>query len=705
MSIRWKLLVVLLIFSLTPLLVNITLNQRVVRQLQDTFSDKTGALLTRIIGNDLQQTTRDFAKILSLEMHSMEMGLKNLARRAERSLTEDSLNTPHIYFNDDFNDPHRAPDGLIPSSKFIRQVTPVEDSAIAVSMEHQVFMLAPGIDRRAVGMDIVRLNSLLGIHQELDHAFGERIYWQYVRLISGVQTIFPGHGNAPQNFIVGIEQWFQLAKDRGRLGWSIPHIDAASGKLVITVSIPLRRPEGTFAGVAAVDLAILKVLLLDVPPSQWTRYTIFYLVSVGKKHKSGNPGFQILAKQGETQSARWVSSRNPEWLTSSNHQQMKRFFDDFQANKYGLTKMPFEEEDSVWAYAHINRDISLIAIAPEKTSNMHLTRTHKRITRWMFLDTFVSATVVIVILVVIALWRSQSLIRPFLVMVEAVQKLARGDFSSRMDYNTGDERDLVANAFNKMVPQLEDRIRMHRALEVAQQVQQTLLPDKNPDFPGFDIVGKVVYCDETGGDYFDFLPYRVGEHSRLGIVVGDVSDHGIGAALLMATARSLIRSLAETTGDLAQRITWVNRLLSADVQRTGNFMTLFYLEITAESPTIRWVRAGNDPAIILTTNTMCFEELAGAGMVLGVDGDYLYKHYERIILPQETIILIGTDGIWDTQNCEGEMFGKKRVREILQSVAHETAKEIQNTLLKALAAFRGDMIQEDDVTIVIIKSV
>ena len=124
MSIRWKLLVILLIFSITPLLVYFALNQRVVRQLQDTFSEKTIALLTRIMENDLQQTARDYAQILGLEMYAMEMGLKNLARDAERSSIENSTATSQIFFTDDFNNLHRAPDDLIPSSKFMRHLTP-----------------------------------------------------------------------------------------------------------------------------------------------------------------------------------------------------------------------------------------------------------------------------------------------------------------------------------------------------------------------------------------------------------------------------------------------------------------------------------------------------------------------------------------------------------------------------------------------------
>ena len=706
MSIRQKLLIILLVFSVTPLLVFIGVNQRVTHQLQKTVFDRNTVLLARIMGRDLQQTAQDFAKILSLEMRAIEIALKNLVRDAERALSENAAASSPIFFVEDFRNPLKAPDDLTPLSKiFNRQVNSIENRSIAVSLKHQAFLLPPGIDKRTVKKDLVCLSRLLGLHQALAHEFGEYIYWQHIAMANGIGTVYPGHGGNYRQGILGGESRFQFTKELGGLGWDRPHIDAATGQMVITVSSPFRRPDGTFAGVAGIDFSILKVLELDKPSSQWSRHTRFFLVSSQVKPQQETLGFQIFARQDQKQSIRWHASPNAARLVSSDHEQMKQFIGDFQVHRSNLITMPYEGERSIWTYAQVGNGLSLLLIAPEKTVDLKLKRTPKRIRRWQRLDTVVSAAAVIAILIVIAFWRSRALVNPILVMVKAVQQLAGGDFSTRMDLNTGDERDLVANAFNKMVPQLEDRMRMHRALGVAQEVQQNLLPDEKPDLLGFDIAGKSIYCDETGGDYFDFLPCGEENNDRLGIVVGDVTGHGIGAALLMATARAFIRSLSSQPENLAQRITQINRLLAADVRHTGNFMTLFYLEITAGSRTIRWVRAGNDPAIVFNSAAGTFEELAGPGLVLGVDEGYRYEQFEKNIIPQETIIFIGTDGIWETHNGEGKMFGKQRLCEILKNVAHESAREIQETVIKALADFRGDIAQEDDVTMVVIKRV
>ncbi|MBW2580703.1 MAG: SpoIIE family protein phosphatase, partial [Deltaproteobacteria bacterium] len=287
-------------------------------------------------------------------------------------------------------------------------------------------------------------------------------------------------------------------------------------------------------------------------------------------------------------------------------------------------------------------------------------------------------------------WFAHAMIRPFFVMVEAVKRLAKGDFSARIKINTGDERDLLAKAFNEMVPQLEDRIQIRKSLEVAKEVQQNLLPQEIPNLRGFDIAARSVYCDETGGDYFDFFPC-------------EDEGHGVGAALLMATARALIRGLVTRPENLAESLTQVNSLLAADVRDSGRFMSLFFLMIEEDSRLISWVRAGHDPAILYDPATDTVEELMGPGMVLGVEEDYFYEHVEKTVETDGTIILMGTDGIWETHNGEGEMFGKDRLSQIIRNNDHKSSGAILEAVLEAVSDFRGDAEQEDDITIVVIK--
>ncbi|MEE9529595.1 MAG: PP2C family protein-serine/threonine phosphatase, partial [Syntrophobacteria bacterium] len=241
------------------------------------------------------------------------------------------------------------------------------------------------------------------------------------------------------------------------------------------------------------------------------------------------------------------------------------------------------------------------------------------------------------------------------------------------------------------------------ALEVAEEVQQNLLPQKNPSIEGFDIAGKSIYCSQTGGDYYDFLNVPEGSRGRFSIVVGDVTGHGIEAALLMTTARALIRSRAFQPGTISQVVTDVNRHLTLDVYGTGRFMTLFYLTIDPANQSLQWVRAGHDPAIFYDPATYTFEELRGSGMALGVDEDWQFEENEKTGLVKGQIVVVGTDGIWETQNPKGEMFGKDPIYNIIRQNAAASASEILNAIVDALKRFQKDREPEDDVTLVVIK--
>ena len=249
------------------------------------------------------------------------------------------------------------------------------------------------------------------------------------------------------------------------------------------------------------------------------------------------------------------------------------------------------------------------------------------------------------------------------------------------------------------MPRLEEHLRMSKALGVAHEVQQSLLPDGDPTLQGFDIAGTSLYCDETGGDYYDFIHMS---EDKLAVIVGDVSGHGVSSALLMATARALVMQRASMPGPAASIINDVNKQLSLDTYETGNFMTFFYCELKALSHEIRWVRAGHDPALIYKPESDEFDELKGQGLALGID--YTFEYEESLYaLNLDQIIVIGTDGIWEMLNEQGEMFGKDRLKMIIRGNSSMTAKEILALIDDTLRKFRGSAQLEDDVTMVVIK--
>ena len=247
--------------------------------------------------------------------------------------------------------------------------------------------------------------------------------------------------------------------------------------------------------------------------------------------------------------------------------------------------------------------------------------------------------------------------------------------------------------------------RMLSALEVAEEVQQNLLPKEIPAINGLDIAAKSIYCNKTGGDFYDFLNATQDPDSTFTVVVGDVSGHGIAAGLLMTTARALIRSRAAQPGTLSEIITEVNRNLTIDVHETGRFTTLFYLMIDPANHFLKWVRAGHDAALLYDPDSRDFEELYGSGLAMGLDEAYLYQENQRTDLRKGQIIFLGTDGIWETFDSTHTPFGKESLKGIIRENAAAGANEILNHILHALDQFRQGQEPEDDVTLVVIKIV
>ena len=319
--------------------------------------------------------------------------------------------------------------------------------------------------------------------------------------------------------------------------------------------------------------------------------------------------------------------------------------------------------------------------------------------RWAIIT---NAVMFIIIGILLTGLVAKNLSLPFGQIIQTLQEVRNGKFDKKIRVTSNDEIGYTGDVINEMTEGLKERDRIRRSLGIAKEVQQHLLPTAAPKIQGLDVAGKSIYCEETGGDYFDYLPVSRNEPDKIKIVVGDVSDHGIASALLMTTARAFLRQRASKTGTLNQIIADVNRQLSRDVEDSGRFMTLFFCEIDSPHRVIRWVNAGHDPAFTFNPDFGNFEELAGHTLPLGVSDKTAFQEYQRKIHPGQ-IILIGTDGIWESQNARGEMFGKARFRHVISAHARETAVEILQAVIDELNRFSHPLGKEDDVTLVVIK--
>ncbi len=249
----------------------------------------------------------------------------------------------------------------------------------------------------------------------------------------------------------------------------------------------------------------------------------------------------------------------------------------------------------------------------------------------------------------------------------------------------------------------KERDRLRHSLQLAREVQQILLPGENPQIAGLDVAGKSIYCDETGGDYYDFILFNENDTEKLGVIVGDAAGHGISSALLMATVRSAIRQRAASPGPISQIISDVNHHLAKDLSDSGQFATLFFLVIDPAANEVEWVRAGHEPAIFYDPATNDFIELAGSGMALGVDKNCRYERNRKEDLVSGSIIVIGTDGVWETRNKSGQMLGQEAVCDTIRDNSTAGAGEIMAAIIELNKKFRKGAEPEDDVTLVVIK--
>jgi len=294
------------------------------------------------------------------------------------------------------------------------------------------------------------------------------------------------------------------------------------------------------------------------------------------------------------------------------------------------------------------------------------------------------------------------LARPIRELERHVHRVGGGDFKTRIALDQTREFVELSNAMNEMSEHLEDRMRLRETLQLAMEVQQNLLPAEDPDAFGLDVAGHSTYCDETGGDYYDFLDVSGTPDHTLTVAVGDVMGHGVAAAMLMATARGILHSRAKTPGSLSELLTHMNGILVRD---TGGerFMTMLLLTIDADLGRMRWASAGHGAPILYDPENDAFPALGRGGLPLGLMEGMAYQEHVVERLTPGTILFPATDGVWETRNAAGKEWGLDRLHDLIRRSAGEPAAAISARIRSEVAAWRGHQPQDDDVTYVVVK--
>ena len=262
------------------------------------------------------------------------------------------------------------------------------------------------------------------------------------------------------------------------------------------------------------------------------------------------------------------------------------------------------------------------------------------------------------------------------------------------------DRELLEAVERRERKRVEDQLsKTQEQFRVAREIQQRLFPKTSPQSGPFEIAGASYPAEATGGDYFDYLPLA---QDCLGIVVADVTGHGVGPALLMAETRAYLRTLAMNATDVGEIVTRVNRVLAEDVD-FERFVTLMLARIDPASHSLVYTSAGHPNGYVLDAAGEVKAVLKRTGVPLGLKPDSIYRPAPPVPLLAGDIVLLLTDGIEEAISPENTFFGVQRILAVARDHSKETARQILDGLFAAVRDFSQDLPQQDDLTLVVVK--
>jgi len=495
-----------------------------------------------------------------------------------------------------------------------------------------------------------------------------------------------------------LENWYLVPKELGRPVWSEPYFDEAGGDIVMTTySVPFFRTEGSrrvFLGVVTADVS------LDWLRRQVARVAMFhsgyaFLVSGNGVYVS-HPDNRLIMRESVFSLAEQAGS--PE-LRAIGRRMVR--------GEEGFARLPdFVLGKPAWlAFAPMAvAGWSMGVIVPEDELFADLARLGREVG-------LLGAGGFLVLLAVITAIAA-SITRPLSRLAATAAKIARGDLDTPVPVaGAGDEVGLLSRSLERMRLALKDYIadltattkakeRLESELKIARNIQMSFLPKRFPPFPeitAFELHADLTPAREVGGDLYDF--FLVGP-DRLLFLVGDVSGKGVPAALFMAVAKTLVKGIAEQESDPAEILAKVNRELCVD-NESLLFVTMFLAILDFSTGELAFSNAGhNPPARIAPDGTVSWLALP-RGVFLGIMEDAVYRTQRVPLAPGEKLLAF-TDGVTEAMNPDDELFGAKRLRDVLAKGAAFPPELLDAAIMEAVRAFAGDAEQADDITVLTI---
>jgi sigma-B regulation protein RsbU (phosphoserine phosphatase) len=495
-----------------------------------------------------------------------------------------------------------------------------------------------------------------------------------------------------------VRPYYTKAKAAGRVVWSPPYVFYDQGVPGVSCSAPLTDRYGRFVGVVTADFNLnsLSAFVAQLSVSPRSRFFLYTADETLLAHptrrvvlteRQGASGRLLtLADADDPLVAAFRGRVSGDVLPTAPAGLFERFEFEHDGAGYLASTTAFRVgDDQVWVVGALAPKADFLADVWASQSAALL-----------------AAAGALGIALALAALLARSVSVPVLRMIGFMNRVGKGDLEGKAVFGASPEFRRLADALNRMIGDLRDRLRLRHSLGVAMEVQQRLLPARPPAVRGLDVAGHSTYCDETGGDYYDFLVLDRAAPDSVLVTLGDVMGHGVAAALVMAGVRAVLRDRAAAAGSLADLLGRLNRLIAAD-HGGERFMTMHLSVIDSRSETMRWASAGHDPAIVYDPADGSFREVGEGSLPLGVMEDTEYREHTHGPLSAGQVLFVGTDGVWEMPDATGAPFGKDRLREVIRAAAAGSAAEIAAAVREGLAEFRRDAKQVDDVTFVVIK--
>lgn len=700
MSIRNRLLILLLGVSLVPLAGYFVFQISFARIARNRVANTLRSTSEQRTRFELLQTIDNYGEHLTISAQAVRYALRHYADQVEKALRSVELDSPQISEKRYMIEP--AARDLMQETRKYR--FPDAESGRETAIDFATLFIRPadGDTPKLLQSQLPQLAAKCG---DVYSVNPEGKLWIYTALEDGTVALYPSPARWPygDGYDLRKEPWYSKAKASGRLT-PTQRIEPLTGRTVMTVAMPLSSENGAFAGVVAVDIDLSGVLERMEIPGQLQEGAWKLLVRLPDKGQFHADEAEVLCWNAFGEGRQ--SAKSPSRLSDvCDADSVGAIIEDARCGNAGVVRMPYKGEDSFWAYGPSQRGGGFpILVVPysrvvEQANNARQTLLRDNVRSIQAATALILA--VIVAGVVLAVMRARNVTAPITSLAEAAGRLAEGDFDAHVSIKTGDELEQLGEIFNQTGPKLKQMEKMQRSLELARAIQQNLLPRTAPELEGFELAGRCRYCDETGGDYYDFIE-EIGP-GKVGIALGDVTGHGIGAALLMAAARSVLRSNAATHNtDIVGLFGVLNRHFESDTDY-DKFITLFYGVLDGEEKSLIWASGGHEPALWYHSRTGEIEELPNTGMVIGIVEDAAFEQGGPVVLETGDIVVVGTDGIWEAQNESGEAFGKERFCAIVTENSSLTADQICRKVIDNVAAHCDQAPQMDDVTLVVIK--